>query len=167
MTASGNAIQLSTVQVKYTFTAFRSRDTTFDLIYNIWRWAKYEDAISIGSRGQNFIDGPDNSGGAGTLGAAPASQKLDVCYFLSAEYHDHRFSFDLQTQSFHSTMLPSLPVSVYCALTTFEPGISQWIHPSEWLDANVKHIRAIFDGIVDLTENKTITFPATMIFQVR
>ena len=67
---------------------------------------------------------------------------------------------------FHSTMLPNLQVSVYCALTTFEPGISQWMHPSEWLNANVKHIRAIFDGIVDLTGNKTITFPATMIFQV-
>ena len=68
--------------------------------------------------------------------------------------------------SFHCTMLPNLQVSVYCALTTFEPGISQWIHPSEWLNANVKHIGAIFDGIVDLTGNKTMTFPATMIFQV-
>jgi len=54
---------------------------------------------------------------------------------------------------------------VYCALTTFESGMSPWIHPSEWLNANVKYIRAIFDGIVDLTGNKTITFPATMIFQ--
>ena len=109
MTAADNAIQLSTSQVKYTFTALLSRDTTFDVIYNIWR--------SV-------------------------------------------------TEPFHSTMLPHLQVSVYCALTTFESGISQWIHPSEWLNANVKHIRAIFDGIVDLTGNKTITFPATMIFQV-
>ena len=74
--------------------------------------------------------------------------------------------YDIWTQSFHSTMLPNLQVSVYCALTTFEPGISPWIHPSEWLNANVKNIRAIFDGIVDLTVNKTIPFPATMIFQV-
>ena len=75
-------------------------------------------------------------------------------------------SFDLQ--SFHSTMLPNLQVSVYCALTTFESWISPWIHPSEWLNANVEHIRAIFDGTVDLSGNryKTITFPATMIFQV-
>jgi hypothetical protein len=73
---------------------------------------------------------------------------------------------DLQTQSFHSTMLPNLQVSVYSALTTFQSGISPWFHPSEWLNANVKDIRAIFDGIVDLTGDKTITFPATMIFQV-
>ena len=72
----------------------------------------------------------------------------------------------LQTQSFHSIILPNLRVSVYCALTTFESEISPWIHSSAWLNANVKHIRAIFDGIVDLTGNKTITFPATMIFQV-
>ena len=64
------------------------------------------------------------------------------------------------------SMLPNLQVSVYCALTTFESGISPWMHPSEWLNANVEHIRAIFDGIVDLTGNKPITFPATMIFQV-
>ena len=97
----GHGIELSTDQVKYTFTAFECREPPFDLIYNIW------------------------------------------------------------THSFHSTMLPTLQ-----ALTTFEAGISQWIHPSEWLNANVKHIRAIFDGIVDLTGNKTMTFPATMIFQV-
>ena len=54
-------------------------------------------------------------------------------------------------------------------LTTFETEISPWMYPSEWLDASTKHIRSIFDGIVDFTEHadiKTVTFPATMIFQV-
>jgi hypothetical protein len=66
-------------------------------------------------------------------------------------------------------MLPNLEVSLYCALTTFEIGISPWMHPSEWLDANTKHIHSIFDGIADCTENadiKAITFPENMIFQV-
>jgi hypothetical protein len=66
-------------------------------------------------------------------------------------------------------MLPNLQLSVYCALTTFETGISPWMHPSEWLDANTKHIHSIFNGIVDLTENadiKAVRFPATIIFQV-
>ena len=66
-------------------------------------------------------------------------------------------------------MLPNLEVTLYYALTTFEIGISPWMHPSEWLDANNKHIRSIFDGIADSTENadiKAMTFPATMIFQV-
>jgi hypothetical protein len=77
--------------------------------------------------------------------------------------------YNLQTQSFHSTILPNLRVSVYSALTTFETGISPWMRPSEWLDANTRHIRSIFDEIVEFAENpdiKAMTFPATTIFQV-
>ena len=66
-------------------------------------------------------------------------------------------------------MLPNLEVSLYHGLTTFEIRISPWMHPSDWLDANTKHIHSVFDGIADSTENadiKATTFPATMIFQV-
>jgi hypothetical protein len=66
-------------------------------------------------------------------------------------------------------MLPNLQVSLYCALTTFETGISPWMHPSEWLDANMKHIHSIFDGIVASSKNadiKVMPFLATMIFPV-
>ena len=66
-----NAIQLSTRQAKYTFASFLSRDTTFDVIYNIWRLARPEDAITVGSRSQSSMDGPDG-GTAGTLGAGVA-----------------------------------------------------------------------------------------------
>ena len=78
-------------------------------------------------------------------------------------------SCDCQTQSFHSTMLPNLQMSVYRALTTFETAISSWMDPSKWLDANMKHIRSVFDGIVGSTENanmKAMPFPASPIFQV-
>jgi len=62
-----NAIQLSTRQAKYSFASFLSRDTTFDVIYNIWRLARPEDAISIASRGRSSMDGgPAES--SGTLG---------------------------------------------------------------------------------------------------
>jgi hypothetical protein len=64
-----NAIQLSTRQAKYTFASFLSRDTTFDVIYNIWRLARPEDAI--GSRSQISMNIPV-SGTAGTLGAGVA-----------------------------------------------------------------------------------------------
>jgi len=37
-----NAIQITTRQSKYTFASFLSRDTTFDIIFNIWRLAKPE-----------------------------------------------------------------------------------------------------------------------------
>jgi hypothetical protein len=72
----------------------------------------------------------------------------------AAESHvNYCFPFGHARRSFHSTMLPNLQVPVYCALTIFETGISPWMHPSEWLEANTKHIRSIFNGIVDLTES--------------
>jgi hypothetical protein len=43
------------------------------------------------------------------------------------------------------------------------------MHPSEWLDANMKHIRSVFDEIVGSTEDadiKATPFPASPIFQV-
>lgn len=96
-----------------------------------------------------------------------------VLSLASAELSFMIITFPLAVQppdtSFHSTVLPNLQVSLHSTLTTFEAGVSPWMHPSEWLDANTKHIRSLFDGIVDFTENadfKTITFPATMISQV-
>jgi len=35
-----NAIQVTTRQAKYTFASFLSRDTTYDVIHNIWRLAR-------------------------------------------------------------------------------------------------------------------------------
>ncbi|CCM07179.1 uncharacterized protein FIBRA_09520 [Fibroporia radiculosa] len=43
-----NAIQVTTSGAKYTFTSFLSRDTTFDVIYNVWRLARPEGS-SVGS----------------------------------------------------------------------------------------------------------------------
>lgn len=63
-----NAIQLSTRQAKYTFASFLSRDTTFDVIYNIWRLARPEDAVSIRSRGRSSMDDPPSATSAGTIG---------------------------------------------------------------------------------------------------
>lgn len=48
-----NAIQITTRQAKYTFASFLSRDTTFDVIYNIWRLARPDDAASIMSGSQD------------------------------------------------------------------------------------------------------------------
>lgn len=41
-----NAIQVTTRNAKYTFTSFLSRDTTFDVMYNVWRLARPEDSMS-------------------------------------------------------------------------------------------------------------------------
>jgi hypothetical protein len=47
-----NAIQITTRQSKYTFASFLSRDTTYDVIYNIWRLARPED-----DRSRSSLDG--------------------------------------------------------------------------------------------------------------
>ncbi len=41
-----NAIQITTRQAKYVFASFLSRETTYDVIYNIWRLARPEEGIS-------------------------------------------------------------------------------------------------------------------------
>ena len=66
-----NGIKISTLQVKYTFTSLLSRDTTFDVIYNIWRLARPEDAITVGSRSRSSMDVPD-SGSTDTPGTGAA-----------------------------------------------------------------------------------------------
>ncbi|KAI0756156.1 hypothetical protein C8Q80DRAFT_1092433 [Daedaleopsis nitida] len=44
-----NAIQLSTRTAKYTFTSFLARDTTYDVLFNVWRLARPENS-TMGSR---------------------------------------------------------------------------------------------------------------------
>jgi hypothetical protein len=41
-----NAIQITTRQAKYVFASFLSRDTTYDVIFNIWRLARPDDGIN-------------------------------------------------------------------------------------------------------------------------
>ncbi|KAF8172875.1 hypothetical protein BJ912DRAFT_1065505 [Pholiota molesta] len=62
-----NAIQLTTRQAKYTFASFLSRDTTFDVIYNIWRLARPggEDGVSVVSSGRASVEGLPGANGSG------------------------------------------------------------------------------------------------------
>ncbi|KAF8633533.1 hypothetical protein AX15_001338 [Amanita polypyramis BW_CC] len=52
-----NGIQISTHHTKYTFASFLSRDTTFDVIYNIWRHARPDDSTSIFSSARASLEG--------------------------------------------------------------------------------------------------------------
>ncbi|KAH0591297.1 hypothetical protein H2248_001385 [Termitomyces sp. 'cryptogamus'] len=52
-----NGIQVTTRQNKYTFASFLSRDTTFDVIHNIWKLERPDDA-SISSGGRGSFDAP-------------------------------------------------------------------------------------------------------------
>ncbi|KAI6136118.1 hypothetical protein F5141DRAFT_1185197 [Pisolithus sp. B1] len=54
-----NAIQITTRQAKYTFASFLSRDTTYDVIANIWRLARPEYVVDdAGSRTNSSRDDP-------------------------------------------------------------------------------------------------------------
>ncbi|KAI0789456.1 hypothetical protein C8Q75DRAFT_718443 [Abortiporus biennis] len=65
-----NAIQLTTRNAKYTFTSFLSRDTTYDVMYNVWKLARPEDS-SIGSAfsGRGSLDTATENGDAVGVGA--------------------------------------------------------------------------------------------------
>ena len=64
-----NALQITTRQAKYNFASFLSRDTTYDVIYNIWRLARPHDTTSY--------DGPI-SGSSGSLDVPPSESALGV-----------------------------------------------------------------------------------------
>ncbi|KDQ30012.1 hypothetical protein PLEOSDRAFT_154728 [Pleurotus ostreatus PC15] len=77
-----NAIQISTRQAKYTFSSFLSRDTTFDVIFNIWRLAKPEDTGSMLSAPSIEGVGVESTEGLVTASSGPAkalAQKVTQC----------------------------------------------------------------------------------------
>ncbi|KAI9066552.1 hypothetical protein FKP32DRAFT_1622291 [Trametes sanguinea] len=79
-----NAIQLSTRTAKYTFTSFLSRDTTFDVLYNVWRLARPENSsdASLGMSPRGSLENGDGSestdGSAQPNGKANGAAKAAV-----------------------------------------------------------------------------------------
>lgn len=52
-----NAIQITTCQAKYSFASLLSRDTTYDLMFNIWRLARPDDNLfNVGTSGHGWLD---------------------------------------------------------------------------------------------------------------
>ena len=71
-----NAIQITTRQAKYSFASFLSRDTTFDVIYHIWRLVKVNaDSVSFGVS----IDVPAGSDESSTATVAGIKPKKTQC----------------------------------------------------------------------------------------
>jgi hypothetical protein len=107
-----NAIQLSTRQAKYTFASFLSRDTTFDVIYNIWRFARPDDAVSIDSRGRSSTDGPGTIGAvaidAGVNGAGLAPlRKATTCACGKGDNEKH------YSETAMDTNIPGTPERIH------------------------------------------------------
>lgn len=73
-----NAIQITTHNAKYTFASFLSRDTTYDVVHNIWRLARPEgaDSISLASEPRQSLDDSSRS----LEGATPGVSATGVLY---------------------------------------------------------------------------------------
>ncbi|KAK1231619.1 hypothetical protein PQX77_005266 [Marasmius sp. AFHP31] len=63
-----NAIQITTRRAKYSFASFLARDTTYDVIYNIWRLARPADTVEVSVAGKEI-----GEEGVGALGNSEVS----------------------------------------------------------------------------------------------
>ena len=112
-----NAIQLSTRTAKYTFTSFLSRDTTFDVLHNVWRLARPEDS-SMGSQrvsprgsleegeGSSIADGgPINGVGAPAKEKGPARNRVTQCDCRNSGGHYPETAMD--------AVFPGTPEKIY------------------------------------------------------
>ncbi|KAF5345991.1 hypothetical protein D9757_014358 [Collybiopsis confluens] len=133
-----NAIQMTTRQAKYTFASFLSRDTTFDVIFNIWRLVKPENgtlspvsdnaSIASGSRegpggltshvleGTIIGDGTSGGGGGGEIGAlggsGAAAVQNKVTYCKCGKEGKH------YTEVAMNTVIPGTPEKIHNLMFT-------------------------------------------------
>lgn len=85
-----NAIQVSTRDNKYTFASFMSRDTTYDVIHNVWRLGRPSSALpsadDVRRQGIEEERGADGANGAASGGVASA-KKATQCACGKAGQH--------------------------------------------------------------------------------
>ncbi|KZT27659.1 GRAM-domain-containing protein [Neolentinus lepideus HHB14362 ss-1] len=153
-----NAIQLNTRKAKYTFASFLSRDTTFDVIYNIWRLARPENS-SLGR--PSLEDGAENegvgqNGEAGGEGGKKKGKKVTQCACMKNGDHFAETAMDV--------ILPGTPEKIYNLM--FASGfvkefmvqdqklqdiqISDWMASSENPNAlarNMSYIKPLSGGL--------------------
>ncbi|KAJ6583194.1 hypothetical protein B0H10DRAFT_1834207 [Mycena sp. CBHHK59/15] len=104
-----NAIRIGTPRADYTFASFLSRDTTFDVIYNIWRLARPGDAGSIGSGSMagNITHIAEGTiiGGEAVVAAGGSQHKATVCACGKEGSHFTEVAMD--------TVVPGTPERIY------------------------------------------------------
>lgn len=106
-----NAIQITTRQAKYTFASFLSRDTTYDVIANIWRLARPEYVVDdAGSRTNSSRDVGSASSGSDTAavkGTGPAAGVNKMTHCSCSKNGGHLSEVALET------VLPGTPEKIY------------------------------------------------------
>lgn len=105
-----NAIRIKTPRADYTFASFLSRDTTFDVIHNIWRLARPNDAASIGSGSLegnpvNVAEGTIVGGAAAAAVAGGKGRKATACACGKEGLHFTETAMD--------TIIPGTPEKIY------------------------------------------------------
>ncbi|KAJ7265958.1 hypothetical protein B0H12DRAFT_178512 [Mycena haematopus] len=104
-----NAIRVKTNRADYTFASFLSRDTTFDVIHNIWRLARPGDAGSIGSGsiegGVNITEGTVIGGGGAPAAASTKTRKATTCACGKEGSHFSQTALDV--------VVPGTPDRIY------------------------------------------------------
>ena len=103
-----NAMRVKTPRADYTFASFLSRDTTFDVIHNIWRLARPGDAGSIGSGSMegntvNIAEGTVIGGAA--VAAGGKARKATTCACGKEGLHFSEIALD--------TVVPGTPDRIY------------------------------------------------------
>ena len=149
-----NAIQLTTRGTKYTFTSFLSRDTTFDVIYNVWRLARPEES-SIGSHlesARESMDAPNDS----TANGAPANgkpkalttNKVTRCACGKAGQHYTEQAMDI--------VIPGTPEKIYNLMFT-SGFIKDFMRDNQKLQG--LSIRSLFTCSIGLTVFRYDRYP--------
>jgi hypothetical protein len=105
-----NAIRVGTARADYTFASFLSRDTTFDVIHNIWRLARPGDAGSIGSgsmegNAAHIAEGTIISGVSAAGASAGKARKATMCACGKEGSHFSETAMD--------TTVPGTPDRIY------------------------------------------------------
>jgi hypothetical protein len=112
-----NAIQVSTPDAKYTFASFMSRDTVFDVIFNVWRLARPDAAAGRlggpsdadidqgGGAGRAAIDEARVGTAAGKAPGGPAAAKKTACACGTRGEHYAQTAMDV--------VLPGTPEKIY------------------------------------------------------
>lgn len=100
-----NAIQICTRQAKYTFASFLSRDTTYDVIHNIWRLAHPRSPGPESSVDLRSGEGANGDAVGGTGAGAGSKHRPTQCACSKEGKHFETGVMD--------TVMPGTPEKIY------------------------------------------------------
>ncbi|THH09336.1 hypothetical protein EW145_g2094 [Phellinidium pouzarii] len=144
-----NAIQITTRTSKYTFASFLSRDTTYDVVHNIWKLSR-PDAESIRSGGASArpsLDDPRlyQENNVPEEKAQKLENKVTVCKCGKEDLH--------YSETAMVAVFPGTPEKIYNLIYHSDLQISDWIPDPEsnLLSRKFSYIK-ILNGVVKQTK---------------